>query len=288
MTVLLGSNAANIATPFPQAVLAVKNNFLQTDAIMSFPSPIGDGSSITLSNGGTINFVAANGSTSHSIAATSVNASATLIAAMFLDTVNGLLWVIAGNASAGHGYLASINYTTGSLTTVGTGFTGATEILLGASNGSIQAERASIGSGDLTLWNGTWNFNISTTTGLITVAQSQLMLNSVGQAPGTPNVWYSTLDKTLFAQLSFEPYVEANSAAIVIFRNGRQLTISFDTSGVGGMVGSSGQVLGFPWGVNQVWVTTCFNNSLPIGTQMYNRASFDQWLQNIATSAGMP
>lgn len=288
MTVLIGSGNSNIAVPPPTVIPSIKNNMVQTTTNVVFPMPANDGTSFVFNNGENCQILSVTNTVVHSYSPSSVNASANSFAGFWLDTVNGYIWLLAtASGSAGHGYLGYINISTGIMTAVGSGFTGPVGTLPSGFDTLLQVERASIGSGDLTFWNGTYNFSVSTTTGAITVAESQLLLNSIGLASSINELWYATLDKTLFAQIGLAAS-SINQGQMIVFRNGRQLSLVFDTSATGGFNASNGVLRSLPWGNNQVWVTSLFNGSLPFGAQMFNRASFDAWLQNIATSAGMP
>jgi len=285
MTILLGSGGSNIATPFPQGVASIYCNYSQASAVWSAPLPANDGSSLVIPSTSSTNvctYSAANVQL-HSCAASAINAAANYIGGLFLDTVNGVVWVIALTGTAGVGYLGTFNYTTGAVAAVGTGFTGpANTIPLGSSAVNIiniRTERAAIGTGNLTMWNGTWNFSISTTTGAIVVAENQLLLNSVGLA--AEGYWnYSTLDKTLFAR--FGSGTTQSICLMTLFRSGRQVSCSFDASGVGGFAPNPNEIAIMQWGANNIWLNS------GLGIAMYVRTSFDQWLQNIATSLGMP
>jgi hypothetical protein len=284
MTVLLGSGGSNIATPFPQSVASVYCNYPLASAEWSAPLPANDGSSLVVPTGSPSVAVYSKANVLlYTCLPTSINAAANAIGGIFLDTINGVVWVVALTGTAGVGYLGTFNYTTGVVTAIGSGFTGPTNTIPTESSAvnlvNVRMERSSIGSGNLTMWNGTWNFSISTTTGAIVVAENQLKLNSIGLAAG--GSWnYSTLDKTLFAKIAGE--ASTNICSMTIFRNGRQVSLSFDASGVGGFENNTVSSPIMQWGANQVWLTG------QQGIAMYVSASFDQWLQNIATALGMP
>jgi hypothetical protein len=287
MTVLLGSGGSNIATPFPQGVAAIQCNYPLASATLVAPLPANDGSSLVIKTN-TVDVYSKANVLLYSCAPTAINASATTLVGVFLDTVNSLIWIIVTGATAGAGYLGTMNYTTGSISAIGTGFTGATNTLSAGTSGYLvnaKIERATVGSGNLTVWNGTYNFSLSTTTGAVVVAENQLLLNSVGLAAATSTWSYSTLDKTLFMGFgsggSSGTSVQ-NICLMTLFRNGRQVSCSFDASGVGGFGSNINVFATMPWGASNVWL----NGGL--GIAMYVRTSFDQWLQNIATSLGMP
>ena len=281
MTIGLSANTANIALPFPIQIKGIK---CASAGSAVLPLPANDGSYIINSGTGGLNIYSNASVQLYAIVPTSVNALATLISGFWLDTVNGVLWVVAGNATAGQGYLATVNYLTGVVTAIGAGFTGPTSVLL-VSTALDMIDRAAIGTGDLVLWGPKgWSCSISSTTGLVTVAQSQLIVN--GMYPNAnynttlKDLTYHTADKTIFSGIANVAYTGSQYSNIVqltLWRNGTSITVGFDGSGLAGLCSSTGIVV-YAWGAN-----VALN-----GMQMYTRVNFDAWLTQVANAAGLP
>ena len=290
--IISGANATpNIAVPFPEVIRGLKCNRISSVALI-LPHPANDGSTISF-NGPSIEIYSAANVLLYRISATAINADATNIIAIWLDTADGVLWAIAMSATPGKGYVAKVNYATGIVTPVGPGFTGAVKVLPA---GPYLMERAAMGAGDLTLWTAAygfaaWRVSVSTVTGLVTTAEAQLMQNGIAPDIGK----YHTADQALFATVSAVDVNDATSnysyapslTILKLQRGGMQMTCGFDSSAVG-VIGASGLSEIMPWGQDAVYIGSFGSDIRMYGTRSFKRSAFDAWLHRIADSLGMP
>jgi len=312
-TQLLGGGNANIATPFPQSIGGISCNHNPVSYEFVWAHPANDGKSIGIQGGTTsqfLNFYTYSNSNailaSYNAGYISTAGSNSYFAGIWLDVPNGYIWLLVGDITTpGHGWLGKYDYVGGGgFVGIGSGFTGPTNTMGVLNTPTLQLEGIYSGSTltGIQVWNGTYNFTISTTTGLVTTAENQLLLNGNGIAASTEQQWYSTADKTLFARITSNGstgFGAINQSSVVLFRNGTTGQAVFDNSGAGGIglniisdptgIGTDGALVSllYPWGANKVCFAV-YTGGFAVGPRMYNRPSFDGWLQGLATSIGMP
>jgi hypothetical protein len=313
-TQLLGAGNANIATPFPLSISGIVCNRNPVNYEFVWPHPTNNGQSITIQGAVSTQFLNFNIFSNSNATLVYLNArsigsagSNSYFAGIWPDVPNGYIWLLVGDfANPGNGCLGKYDYVHGGpLTQIGGGFTGPTNVLGSIINTpTLQMEGIYSGSTltGMQVWNGTYNFTVSVSTGSITTAENQLLLNGNGIAASSENLWYGTADKTLFARINCNGssgFGAVNQTSVVLFRNGTSGQAVFDNSGAGGFgmntislpsgTGLTGALtsLLYPWGANQVCFAV-YTGGYAVGPRMYNRPSFDGWLQGIATSIGMP
>lgn len=274
-----------------------------TNVANSFPTlpNNNDGSFIslpTIPNNGTLNGYSNSQSLLYSNALSWAVGGAGYWAAFWMDTVENKLYVLAFNNAETIFYLGYIsNFTTGAWNLVGTSTPGTNTLNTSC---AYQMKRAQMGSGDFTIYALNPNaqiakFNLSSTTGAITVAASNVTQNGISPNLCAPNGYLPNIsnDETFLYGIGgsstvVSPYVREVQAV----RNGKYSTTLVDFSAIGGIGYQNATVAQFmPWGVDVVGVGGGPSTSLPQpiqGQKFFQRSALEEWIASVLNIQGLP
>lgn len=262
----------------------------------ALPSTLNDGSYFGITSSAITLYNAA-GTAVWTKAPSAINASGNaFLLCAWVDTVDSPanIYVLAVNSGVTTAYPAKIAISTGTVTTIGTGFTCPT-----SATTFPALFRNALGSGDFTLYyspaSGTSprGLNFSSTTGAITVADGPISSNGTPlQNTSTNNsIGYRTADGTILCQ-----FLTAQSGVwqIALTRNGK--TACFEVGG--GVTTALSTTLGTANDglislcvaglvVVQVSISTVANTSFIRQFPVTLRTTFDAWLGTCASYMGI-
>lgn len=246
----------------------------------SLPTPDNDGSYIELplDYNDPLKKYGVDGTLSWSVAITDINANADHWTGVFwLDTADSAIWVWPYDIDTTPDtyYLAKVALSDGTVTNVGTCQPG--DGLFGAQFSTFYAERASMGSGDLTIRDGDQKIVLSTTDGSIVTAASQVTQN--GRAISAA-VGYETADATIYVATIAS---SGNNFVIMkLQRGGHYRQVSLPATAPGGVTNC------YPILWNDYVAIANMGTNQVYNARFFNRDEFDDWLKRIADYYGFP
>lgn len=218
--------------------------------------------------------------------------------ALWMDTVENKLYVLTVNNAQTTFYLGYINnFTTGAWNLVGTSTPGTNTV---NTSSAYQMKRAQMGSGDFTIYALNPNaqiakFNLSSTTGAITVAASNMAQNGISPNLCTPSGFLPNIsnDETfLYGIGGSSTVISSYVREVQAVRNGKYSTTLVDFSAIGGVGyqnGSLAQLI--PWGVDVVGIGGGPCTDIPQtiqGPKFFQRSAFEAWIAAALNMQGLP
>lgn len=266
----------------------------------TLPSTLNDGSYIVLNASAfTITLFNAAGTAIWTKTAANFNASAVNISqAVWIDTVDGALYGVAGNSGGTIAYPFKIAISTGVVTPLGAGFSVPTNFLnLGSQPTYGYLSRAAQGSGDFTLFGSGGGsvpprqLSFSSSTGAITFAIANTVSGStpIGTSlSSAPLISYRSLDGTILMgfTLPYSGNMGASPIGLALYRNGKAALFSpqnfagYTSSSGSNSVNSSVAVVG-----NSVMIIT--GNIVQGQFPIMLRSDFDAFLAAACTYIGI-
>jgi hypothetical protein len=216
------------------------------------------------------------GATVWTVAPSAINAACGNYTGMcWLDVVDQALWVwaIADSTTPDTYYLARINMATGAVTNVGTCQPG-DGLFQGLT--SCHTERAAMGAGNFTIWDGDYTIVISSTTGAIVTAATQITQS--GQSVDPWSMYHTADDSIVVTYLS--PATATSKGSITLQRGGTYGTVFLNP---GYEIGAAP----IPW-AGYVALGGFFKAAPVYGPRFFTRTEFDLWLRAIADYLGLP